>query len=251
MSAIARRFLVCQCGRLGLAVLLAALLAVPALGQTKPSGSVDDELMKELGGNPVDELDRELRGSQPEKPPTPAKPAPGREELDKRLQRELGDAAISEDEDPRLRIARRMHAAGQRLGRDDSGSGTQQIQGEIVADLDKLIAQAKKSCQSGECQNPSTQASVRTAVNQPKAGETKPGSKTGRTAGQAPSQRTSSSPSRHVDPEQINELIKKSWGLLPQRLREQVQQPLGEEFLPKYETLIEDYFRRLSEQSAQ
>ena len=42
--------------------------------------------------------------------------------------------------------------------------------------------------------------------------------------------------------------MKQLWGELPQRDREQMLQLPVEEFLPEYELLIEDYFRRLSEE---
>ncbi len=38
------------------------------------------------------------------------------------------------------------------------------------------------------------------------------------------------------------------WGQLPPRARQQILQPPVEEFPPKYETQIEDYFRRLAEE---
>ena len=38
------------------------------------------------------------------------------------------------------------------------------------------------------------------------------------------------------------------WGELPEHLRNQMLQRPDETFLPKYETLIEDYYRQLSGQ---
>ena len=46
----------------------------------------------------------------------------------------------------------------------------------------------------------------------------------------------------------IDELAKQLWGHLPQRTREQVLQTFSEDFLPKYEREIEEYYRRLSEE---
>jgi hypothetical protein len=42
--------------------------------------------------------------------------------------------------------------------------------------------------------------------------------------------------------------MKQLWGELPEHAREQMLQLPDEEFPPKYESLIEDYFRRLSEE---
>jgi hypothetical protein len=42
--------------------------------------------------------------------------------------------------------------------------------------------------------------------------------------------------------------MKDAWGNLPERIREQMMQTSVDEFLPKYELLIEKYFQRLSEE---
>ena len=43
-------------------------------------------------------------------------------------------------------------------------------------------------------------------------------------------------------------VIKRLWGELPERDRGKMLLSPGEEFPPKYELLIEEYFRRLSEE---
>jgi hypothetical protein len=50
-----------------------------------------------------------------------------------------------------------------------------------------------------------------------------------------------------ADPAAIRERMKEAWGNLPQRIREQMMQSSVDDFLPKYEILIEKYFQRLSE----
>ena len=42
--------------------------------------------------------------------------------------------------------------------------------------------------------------------------------------------------------------MKELWGALPERARQQMQQLPVEDFPPKYERLIEEYFRRLAEE---
>jgi hypothetical protein len=44
----------------------------------------------------------------------------------------------------------------------------------------------------------------------------------------------------------VRESIKTVWGQLPSRVREQIQSPLREEFLPSYRQLIEEYYKQLS-----
>jgi hypothetical protein len=41
--------------------------------------------------------------------------------------------------------------------------------------------------------------------------------------------------------------MRQAWGNLPERLREQMMQSSVDGFLPKYERLIEEYFKRLAE----
>ena len=45
----------------------------------------------------------------------------------------------------------------------------------------------------------------------------------------------------------MDDLLRRHWGHLPAKLREQMQSSLKEQFLPKYERVIEDYYRRLAE----
>lgn len=42
--------------------------------------------------------------------------------------------------------------------------------------------------------------------------------------------------------------VSRHWGQLPEHARQQMRQAPFEEFPPKYELLIEEYFRRLSEE---
>ena len=43
-------------------------------------------------------------------------------------------------------------------------------------------------------------------------------------------------------------MLRRVWGHLPEKAREQMQNSIDEEFLPKYEKLIEQYYQRLAEQ---
>ena len=43
-------------------------------------------------------------------------------------------------------------------------------------------------------------------------------------------------------------MVKALWGNLPERDRQQMVQSFSDEFLPKYELEIEQYYRRLSEE---
>ena len=53
-----------------------------------------------------------------------------------------------------------------------------------------------------------------------------------------------------VDKGAVDEMVKALWGQLPARSREQMLQSFTDEFLPKYELEIEQYYRRLSEEQS-
>ncbi|HEX6961893.1 MAG TPA: hypothetical protein VF175_08510, partial [Lacipirellula sp.] len=53
-----------------------------------------------------------------------------------------------------------------------------------------------------------------------------------------------------VDRAAVSKLVKDLWGRLPERQREELLQPLSEEFLPEYAEEIEEYFRVLAETAA-
>jgi len=80
----------------------------------------------------------------------------------------------------------------------------------------------------------------------------KPGKKPGSSgkAGKSPAKSTASSTSSGADLSTelavAGELVKDLWGHLPERQREQILQPLSEEFLPQYASEIEAYFRALA-----
>jgi len=209
--------------------------------------SIDDELLDDLQSDPIDEYDRELFG--PVDRPAPAEDAPDAQRQEQLL-RQLGDAAIAEDEDPLLTIARRMHNVEGNLDRHQCGPSTQTEQEQIVADLDALIEQVRKACKkSMSSGQPSQQISSRTPIGQPKpkagTGNGKPGQQPATNSDRRP---RGNGTAQKVDMGQMRRLIKRLWGELPQHQREQMLQLPIEQFLPKYELLIEEYFRRLSQE---
>jgi hypothetical protein len=50
-----------------------------------------------------------------------------------------------------------------------------------------------------------------------------------------------------LDMDELRDMIEEIWGHLPGRAREQMQNAQVEGFLPEYELLIEEYFKRLAE----
>ena len=46
----------------------------------------------------------------------------------------------------------------------------------------------------------------------------------------------------------MKDLMRRIWGQLPDKVRDEMQAPMSEKFLPKYERLIEEYYKRLAEE---
>jgi len=230
--------------------LVAVDCCLPAGAEAQQGRSLDDELLEDLGADPVDEFDRELFGGgkqqgRPGEPPDDAD-----DELQRRLRRELGRAAEAEDEHPVLTIARLMRDVQQRIAGTDSGPETRKLQKQILSDFDELLKQARKARrQSKPAGGQPQQLSSRRPVGQPRQQAGNGGRKPSERPATASSRRpTGNGRARPPDMQQMRQVLKQLWGELPQREREQMLQLPVEEFLPKYEQLIEEYFRRLSEE---
>jgi hypothetical protein len=48
----------------------------------------------------------------------------------------------------------------------------------------------------------------------------------------------------------LKSLVRDSWGNLPERARQELQSVSGEDFLPKYQRMIERYYRRLADEAS-
>jgi hypothetical protein len=239
------------CRNLGaVLVLLAFTCAPPLFAQSPPSSSTDDELLKQLNEKSTDDVDRQLFGDKNKEKKDDAGAGQGDEKLQEQLRRELGAAAEKEDDNPVLGIARRMMDVQTRIADADGGEKVQDEQKRIVADLDKLIEQAKKSCGkcSGSCSKPG-QASSRSSNPSAKKSGSKPGTKPSTKPAQQSSQRPAEKKTVKPDPEEMKNLIKDLWGELPPNVREQMMQNPTEQFVPQYESMIEEYYRRLSEEN--
>jgi hypothetical protein len=115
------------------------------------------------------------------------------------------------------------------------------VQQEVVDELDAMISQLQKQCEKcgGQCNKPPG------ASNKPAKPSAKRGGKPGETAGVAKTQAGG-----RIDRTAVSNLVKDIWGRLPERQREELLQPLSEEFLPEYAAEIEEYFRVLAEPPA-
>ncbi len=233
--------------------IVAGLLAVaggsvPAQPEVQPPRSLEDQLLEKVSGDSRDATrrgpDREssVPGDAAVEPGDT--PGEGGDDLDARLRRELGAAGVSEDERPLLEVARRMREVEGRIAQNDSGLKTQGLQRQIVSDLDRLIEQARKKCQGGK---PGSKPPKGSSRGKPKQGS--PGKQPGANPGMAPIQKTGAGEHPKPDSQQMRTMMQELWDVsLPLQQRKELLQLPFDEFLPEYELLIEQYFRRLSEE---
>ncbi|GAB4133628.1 hypothetical protein [Thermopirellula anaerolimosa] len=137
-----------------------------------------------------------------------------------------------------------MSECEKRLQRGDTGPTTRQYQENVVKRLEELIRQsesesASSSASAAASQNspsPSQESEDATANEKGPEG-TQPGE--GRASG--------GNGGRSDSANDLQMVLQRIWGELPQRQRDLLLQQGTESFLPKYRPMIEAYFRRLSE----
>jgi hypothetical protein len=225
-----------------------------AAGKPTPEQSREYSELAEQQGRLADIVQRSVQPAEQPNPPdkTPQiKPTYLRSVDEEQLKRELGAAAEKEDDNPMLAIARQMRETQQRIAKADSGPGTQQLQRQIVDDLDRLIQQVRRSkgqCRSGTSQSQPSSRSQTPGPQRNAAGPPNGQQETKHPATTKSPQAVGPKTTRKPDLAGTQAIIKRLWGVLPEREREQMLQSPPEEFPPEYELLIEDYFRRLSEE---
>ena len=142
------------------------------------------------------------------------------------------------------RIVAPMQSA-QTLLKSENLSTAVAAQAEAIIGIDAMIAeltQRQSKCQGGQCI-----AGKCSKPSAPNPGKSAPSGKAGKSPAKNASPSTNSDVNLSTDLAVAGELVKDLWGELPERQREQILQPLREEFLPKYSSEIEAYFRALAD----
>ena len=172
--------------------------------------------------------------------------------LDNLNTQDLGeDIHPDKQSDSLQKIGQQMQQVARWISQNQTAKRTLQLQQNILLDLNALIEQARQQKQpSGSGTAQPSAARPRQAVAQP------------------PQPAFSGSPGENPHPQQSSELLtgdhdpnpkinlgdmeylmKEIWGQLPPRIREQLLHSRTDQFLPQYEQIIADYFRRLAEQA--
>lgn len=212
-----------------IATLLVAMAVVAVRADEPKPKSLDAQLLDDLGDS--------TPAAQPTEPTKPAR-AVDRQLLD---DLDAGEDIGQEKKSPLQELGEKMKHVEERIRGRDTSETTLELQREISDQLAKLIEQAKKQGKQGGNSNA--------------GGQGKPGAESGNESGN-PSAAPASESTQRVDrtdtvergSADVKDLIRRVWGHLPDKMREQMQNSIDEQFLPKYETLIEEYYRRLAEQ---
>jgi len=198
----------------------------PSQPKATPPKSLDAQLLDDLDADLLKGLPASVKPAVPAKPGAPGNDPPTGEE---------GGAGAATN--PLAIVSERMREVQRRIAGRDTSEATQTVQKQIESDLAKLIAQAKQQC---------------AACNKAGSGQGQQAGNTGGNPTPAPprdsTNRIEPGTKESVETADVKDVLRRFWGHLPDKIREQMQSSLSEEFLPKYERVIEDYYRRLAEE---
>ncbi|HEY1785652.1 MAG TPA: hypothetical protein VGG30_08895 [Pirellulales bacterium] len=233
----------------------------------KPAGSQPRSLSGDLlDDQPPSDLDNQLldgpppAGQPPAKQPSakqPGKSAPGQHaappaDADQPPVAE-GPVLGGRGDDPLFQIGEQMRTIERRLEEhraDDAD--TPKLQEQIVDGLAQLIEkleQQQNSQQgaSGSKTPPAGKSTERKSVRQPGPSAPAAGPADNRPAKES-TERLGANEVRAPSADELRGLMKDVWGQLPAHEREQMLQSPPEQFLPKYELLLEKYYKRLADE---
>ena len=128
------------------------------------------------------------------------------------------------------RAIRQMRQAQDLLSNRQTARQTQSLQASVTNELQSLIAdlETKSSAKQSGAGAPAGANDEQANANSSPDSQEPVGGEPG------------------AAPENVGSTEAKIWGHLPQRLRQRMRTAGVEEFLPQYEQMLEDYYRRLS-----
>lgn len=163
---------------------------------------------------------------------------------DEDLARKLIHGADDESEGVMGEIMALMDRSADRVGRDfDTGPSTRLVQQSILDKLDEAISSARKKKSKSQSTPQSTgearenQPPSKGEQSQPQDAAAQQGEEVGAIKGEA-AEAQGSQPPRE---------IRRSWGNLPFRDRDEILQGIDEDSVERFRELIEEYYRALAE----
>ena len=218
--------------------------AKPAATDSKPevADELGNELLRDIPPAEIKPAGIGAAGRPSPKPPVKPSVAPP-----------AGEDISAGKENIARELAGRMRRVGERLRDHDLSPGTISAQKEILAELDRQLAAgaagpgspSKQPGQTATGKKPAAAGAGDSSAN-PQAAPSPKGSDTA--SGSPPDKPEVAQPRSPTLT--ISDAMRHSWGHLPAKVLEQMQSSLSEKFLPKYEKLTEEYYRRLAEEPA-
>jgi len=154
--------------------------------------------------------------------------------------------------DPFASAVADMETVAQRLGRElDAGRDTQRMQQQILKKLDQVLAKARQRRQQGGGSKPRKPQGGQNPAGQRPDGQQQgqSQSQSASAGGSDPSGTSGEGGSTDARQGESLEALRRQWGNLPPRLRDELSEGLDESFSPVYQSLTEQYYRRLAEQA--
>jgi hypothetical protein len=268
----------------GICVLVCALVFTSRAGLAQTAdgsgqtAAVESKTPLAQAGNPLD-LDALLKlspkGEQKGEQAKPQQlqggaqgtlPTTGQQRLDRAL--DVSKEQVADDE-----LVSALLLMGQSAARlkpqdgqtSDASLATQRLQQEAIAKLDQLIGKARKqqqkSCSNPKdnCDNPSESQQAGKSQKQgdaQKMPQNAQGQEQSQPAQSKQSQQTQSAGTNEnvsspgdntVQQNRSMEVLRASWGNLPERVRQALIQGSGDSFSKEYQRLTEEYYKRLGE----
>lgn len=178
--------------------------------------------------------------------------------------------------DPLSKIGGLMREVQQRIAEGQAEQQTVAMQQEIIEEINKLLEEQQQQQQQQQNNNQNQQQNQQQSQSQQQSQQSQQQGQQQQNSQQQQSQQESqgsdsqaSESQMHpgeqsqdgedsndklrdqkvlaISPEEQDALIKKAWGNLPPHLRKQISNTSMERFLPKYERLTQEYFRKLAE----
>jgi hypothetical protein len=224
----------------------------------KPS-SLDDELLKDLGPDSLTgEQGRDARSAAKRSRPSGATDGEA-DTLDQELLKGLGEGEVAGEpgeKNPLARLSQEMREVEALVAQHRTDDETRGRQSQIVRDIEDLIRRAQKQRQGNNSSSSGGASGKGAQQTTSRRDMTQPGKQSTHAQQSADASARESAKGARQDrarkPEMadMRDILKGVWGQLPERQREQMLQSYEEQFLPKYEQMIADYFRSLAEEQS-
>ena len=204
-----------------------------------PPGVFEEELFKGLDKLPA--VSESTTRPRQESGKTDRGPA-----IDRQRQRRLtqGEDLGEQSVDSWSRIGDSMRNVEGRIAAGDLGKETQQLQKIIAQDLAKLTKQLRQQSSNSTFRPGTGAASSASSQNADSQQDpTKPATDSTTRIGQ--------DSGTQAKVEEVEMTMERLWGQLPARIQTQLRGAAVDQFLPKYQLLLEQFYRRLAEQEGE